>query len=152
MEVNDTLIRTLATLMDETGLTEIEIADGDKRVRVNRAPAAISAAIPAMQSASSAAPAPGVTVEGSAEAAKPAINAADALTSPMVGTVYLQAEPNAPPFAKVGDSVKAGQTVLIIEAMKVMNPIKAHKSGTVTQLLVADAQPVEYGEALMIIE
>ena len=77
---------------------------------------------------------------------------ADALTSPMVGTAYLQSEPNTPPFVKAGDAVKAGQTVLIIEAMKVMNPIKAHKNGTVTQILIADAQPVEYGEVLMIIE
>jgi acetyl-CoA carboxylase biotin carboxyl carrier protein len=151
MEVNDTLIRTLARLMDETGLTEIELADGDKRVRVNRA-APMTAAMAAAPAAWPVPPAPPVTVDGAAEPAKPAVNAADALTSPMVGTVYLQAEPNTPAFVKVGDAVKAGQTVLIIEAMKVMNPIKAHKSGIVTQLLVADAQPVEYGEALMIIE
>ena len=138
-------IRKLAELMSETGLTEIEVEEGDRRVRVSRGGSAVHVAAPVVHAAPAAAAAP----------AAPAANLANhpgAVTSPMVGTAYLQAEPNAPRFVGVGDTVGAGDTVLIIEAMKVMNPIKAPRGGTVTQILVEDGQPVEYGEPLLIIE
>jgi acetyl-CoA carboxylase biotin carboxyl carrier protein len=145
-DINDELVRRLARLLDETGLSEIEFAEGQKRIRVTRqvAPvAAVHAPIAAAPAPAPAAPAP---------AAVPAAKHPGALASPMVGTAYLSPEPGAPPFVRVGDAVKAGQTLLIVEAMKVMNPIKAHRAGTVTQVLVEDAQPVEFGEVLMVIE
>ncbi|HYG87388.1 MAG TPA: acetyl-CoA carboxylase biotin carboxyl carrier protein [Azospirillum sp.] len=148
-DIDGDLIRKIADLLRETGLNEIEFAEGDKRLRITRsAPAAahvVHAAVPA------AAPVP----TGSASvAAAPTTGAAHpgAVTSPMVGTAYASPEPGAAPFVKVGDTVKAGQTILIIEAMKVMNPIKAPRGGTVSEILVADAQPVEFGEVLMVIE
>jgi acetyl-CoA carboxylase biotin carboxyl carrier protein len=143
-DIDPEAIRKLAELMTETGLSEIELAEGDRRVRVSRAtaaPAAVHFAAPAAAAPASAAPA----------AASPAAHPG-AVISPMVGTAYLQAEPGAPPFVTVGSQVKVGDTLLIIEAMKVMNPIKASKGGTLTQVLVSDGQPVEYGEPLMIIE
>jgi acetyl-CoA carboxylase biotin carboxyl carrier protein len=144
-DIDPEAIRKLAELMTETGLSEIELAEGDRRVRVSRA-----AAAPAVHFAAPAAPAP-VAAAAPAAAVSPATHPG-AVISPMVGTAYLQAEPGAPPFAAVGNQVKVGDTLLIIEAMKVMNPIKASKGGTVTQVLVTDGQPVEYGEPLMIIE
>lgn len=145
-DIDGDLIRKLADLLRETGLNEIEFAEGEKRIRVNRgvsAPLAVQAAV--------AAPAP---VAAPAVAASPAAAAAHpgAVKSPMVGTAYAAPEPGAAPFVRVGDTVKAGQTLLIIEAMKVMNPIKAPKGGTVVEVMVSDSQPVEYGEVLMIIE
>jgi acetyl-CoA carboxylase biotin carboxyl carrier protein len=145
-DIDPEAIRKLAELMTETGLSEIELAEGDRRVRVSRAMTA--AANPAVHFAAPAAAAP-------AAAAPAAVSPAShpgAVISPMVGTAYLQAEPGAPPFAAVGSQVKVGDTLLIIEAMKVMNPIKASKGGTVTQVLIDDGQPVEYGEPLMIVE
>ena len=144
-DIDPDSIRKLAELMTETGLSEIELAEGDRRVRVSRAtaaaaPAAIHFAAPAAAPASSA-----------AAAANPASHPG-AVISPMVGTAYLQAEPGAPPFVSVGSPVRVGDTLLIIEAMKVMNPIKASKGGTLKEVLVSDGQPVEYGEPLMIIE
>lgn len=144
-DIDGDLIRKLADLLRETGLNEIEFAEGEKRIRVNRgvtAPMAVHAAVPAAPVA--AAPA---AVTPASAAAHPG-----AVKSPMVGTAYAAAEPGGTPFVRVGDSVKAGQTVLIIEAMKVMNPIKAPKGGTIVEIMVSDAQPVEYGEVLMIIE
>ena len=147
-DINDEFVRRLARLLDETGLTEIELAEGQKRIRVTRAvaPAAMIAAAPApvaaVPMATAAAPA----------AALPSAKHPGSLTSPMVGTAYVGPDPTSPPFVRVGDAVKQGQTVLIIEAMKVMNPIKAHKGGVVSQILVADAQPVEFGEVLLVIE
>lgn len=143
-DIDGDLIRKLADLLKETGLSEIEFAEGDKRLRVTRAVAAQTAV-------AVAAPAP---VAVAAPAAKPAGGGlpAGAVTSPMVGTAYLAPEPGAAMFVRVGDPVKAGQTLLIIEAMKVMNPIKAPKSGTLTEVFISDAQPVEYGEPLMVIE
>jgi acetyl-CoA carboxylase biotin carboxyl carrier protein len=147
-DINDDFVRRLARLLDETGLTEIELAEGQKRIRVTRAvaPAAMIAAAPA--------PAAAVPMATAAApvAAAPSAKHPGSLTSPMVGTAYVGPDPNSPPFVRVGDAVKQGQTVLIIEAMKVMNPIKAHKGGVVTQILVADAQPVEFGEVLLVIE
>jgi acetyl-CoA carboxylase biotin carboxyl carrier protein len=142
-DIDPEAIRKLAELMTETGLSEIELAEGDRRVRVSRAAAASE-----VRFAAPAAPAPAAAA---AAAASPATHPG-AVISPMVGTAYLQAEPGAPPFVPVGSPVQVGDTLLIIEAMKVMNPIKASKGGTLTQVLVSDGQPVEYGEPLMIIE
>ncbi len=145
-DIDGELVRKLADLLRETGLTEVEFADGDRRIRVTRqtAVAAVSVAAPV----AAAAPSPGASRPGMGAALVPP----GAVTSPMVGTAYIAPEPGAAPYARVGESVKAGQTVMIIEAMKVMNPIKAPRSGTVTQVLVSDAQPVEFGEVLLIIE
>lgn len=143
------LIRELALILKEADLTEVEVAEGEKRLRVKRE---VTVAAPASYSTVVAAPAaaPAAAAPVMAAAAAPA-NDADAMTSPMVGTAYLSPKPGDPAFVKVGDSVKEGQTVLIIEAMKVMNPIKATKSGTVKDVLVKDAQPVEFGQALLVI-
>lgn len=143
-EPDEALIRRLAALLEETGLSEIEYEADGRRIRVGRgAGTAFGAA-----TAPSPAPAPqaGPAPEGE-EALPPG-----AVTSPMVGTVYAAAEPGAAPLIKVGDSVKEGQTLLIIEAMKVMNPLASPRAGTVTRILVADGQPVEFGELLLIIE
>jgi acetyl-CoA carboxylase biotin carboxyl carrier protein len=141
-DIDPDTIRTLALLMTETSLSEIEVSDGDRRIRVSRAaPQSMVASIPAPV-APPQAPATPVSAAGHP----------GAITSPMVGTAYLQAEPGAPPFVSVGDLVKVGDTLVIIEAMKVMNPIKAPRGGTVTRILIADGQPVEYGEPLVIVE
>ena len=130
------LIRTLAALLTETGLSEIEYAIGDRRIRVARAAVGLPPTLAAPISAGAA---------GS-------IEHPGAVKSPMVGTVYLAPQPGAPPFVRLGDVVAEGQPLLIIEAMKVMNQIRAHRAGRVAQILVADAQPVEYGAVLMLIE
>ena len=145
-DIDTEFVRKLAQLLQETGLGEIELADGDKRIRVAR-PAVTVAAAPIAASAAVAA----------AVAAAPAADAdlgkhPGAVKSPMVGTAYLAAEPGKPNFVAVGDKVTAGQTLLIIEAMKTFNPIKAPKAGTVTQILIDNARPVEFGEPLMIVE
>jgi acetyl-CoA carboxylase biotin carboxyl carrier protein len=129
------LIRKLAALLTETGLTEIEYAIGNQRIRVARA-----AAAPA---ASPLAPPP-------AHAAS--VEHPGAVKAPMVGTAYLAPQPGEPPFVRLGDIVTEGQPLLIIEAMKVMNQIRAHRAGRIAQILIADAQPVEYGASLMLIE
>ncbi len=139
-DIDEALIRKLAKLLKETGLTEIEFETDDARIRVNAGgtgPAVVAA--PAMAAPAAAAPA---AAEGPA---------AGSVSSPMVGTAYLSPEPNAAAFVKVGDRVAKGQTILIIEAMKVMNPIPAPHAGTVTQILVQDGQPVEFGEPLMVV-
>jgi acetyl-CoA carboxylase biotin carboxyl carrier protein len=138
------MIRKLAAVIEETGLTEIEYADGDRRIRVARQPATPGVVMqaPAQPEAKPAQPAgPG-----------PAAPSANAVVSPMVGTVYLAAEPGAAPFVKAGDRVAEGQTLLIIEAMKVMNPIKSPRAGTVGQVLVKNAEPVEYGQPLIVVD
>jgi acetyl-CoA carboxylase biotin carboxyl carrier protein len=147
-DIDGDLVRKLAGLLEETGLTEIEFAEGEKRIRVTK-----GGTTPAFyaQAPASAAPAPAAATT-SPPAALGVSSHAGALTSPMVGTAYVSSEPGGAPFVRVGDTVKAGQTVLIIEAMKVMNPIKAPKAGTVSQILVGDGQPVEFGEVLMTIE
>jgi len=146
-DIDGEFIRKLASLLEETGLTEIEFAEGESRIRVARGGQTIVAAAPMAAAAAPAASAAPAATPASSLASHPG-----ALTSPMVGTAYVAAEPGGAPFVNVGDTVKAGQTVLIIEAMKVMNPIKAPKAGKVTQILVSDAQPVEYGEVLLVIE
>jgi acetyl-CoA carboxylase biotin carboxyl carrier protein len=142
LAIDPELIRALAKLLEETGLGEIEFAEGDRRIRVARPAAAASATVYA-----AAAPASALPAAAAADAAP-----ANAVTSPMVGTVYLAAEPGAPHFVKVGDRVREGQTLLIIEAMKVMNPIRAPRSGAVTRIMVSNGSPVEYGEPLLVIE
>lgn len=150
MKIDHEAIKNLASLLNETGLSEIEVTDGDKSVRVTKSlnVQTVAAAAPAI-AAPAAAP---VVAESGNVAALSADNHPGAVKSPMVGTAYLQSEPNAPRFVTKGATVKAGDTLLIIEAMKVMNPIKAEKSGTVTDILIDDAQPVEFGQALLIIE
>ena len=143
-DIDEALIRKLAKLLKETGLTEIEFETDDARIRVNAgASGPVIAAAPA-----SAAPA---AIAAAAPAATADAPAAGSVSSPMVGTAYLSPEPNAAAFVKVGDRVAKGQTILIIEAMKVMNPIPAPHAGTVTQILVQDGQPVEFGEPLMVV-
>jgi acetyl-CoA carboxylase biotin carboxyl carrier protein len=146
MNVDTALVRELAEMLAETGLTEIEVEDGNRKVRVARGGVAMTA--PAAIAAPAAAPSPSAAAPAAPEAG---VEVAGALKSPMVGTVYLTPEPGAPAFVKVGDSVKQGDTLLIIEAMKVMNPIAADKAGTVQAVLVENAQPVEYDQPLVVI-
>lgn len=144
--LDEDAVRKLSNLLDENGLTEIEYEAGGHRIRLARGGQAVAIQAPLV----GAAPGP-ATAAASAAAGADAVPA-NALTAPMVGTAYTAAEPNADPFIKVGDSVKEGQTLLIIEAMKVMNQIPSPRAGRVTQILVEDGQPVEYGEPLMVIE
>jgi acetyl-CoA carboxylase biotin carboxyl carrier protein len=149
MQVDAELVRQLAVLLDDTNLTEIEVQDGERRIRVARN-ITVAAAAPAY------APAPVAAVAAPAAAqAAPETPAADhpgTVKSPMVGTVYLAAEPGAKQFASAGDKVSAGQTLLIVEAMKVMNAIAAPRAGTVKQVLVDNGQPVEFDQPLIIVE
>ena len=142
------LIRALARLLAETGLGEIEYTVGRHRLRVARAAAAVGALPPAVAAV------PGTAPETGANAAPEAVTAdhPGALTAPMVGMIYLAPEPGAAPFVRVGDTVVIGQTLLIIEAMKVMNEIRSRRPGRVVRIFAADAQPVEYGAVLMLIE
>ena len=147
------LIRSLADILNETDLTEIEVEQGELRIRVARE-ITMTAAAPVQYAAA--------PVAHAAPAAAPASMPSDPATivsrkgeevkSPMVGTAYLQPSPEAPAFIKPGDKVKKGQTLLIVEAMKTMNPIQAPRDGVVSEILVGDAQPVEYGEALVMLE
>ena len=146
MRVDGALLRELAELLSTNDLTEIEVEDGDRKIKVRRegmpvmayapAPAPVAAAVPAAVAPAEAAPAAPV----------------DAVKSPMVGTAFLAPEPGAKPFITPGQTVKAGDTLLIIEAMKVMNPIVAPKAGKVAQILIGDAQPVEFDQPLVVIE
>jgi acetyl-CoA carboxylase biotin carboxyl carrier protein len=148
MQVDIKLVRQLAELLNETGLTEIEVEDDDRKIRVARTVQAASVAVAAPAPAAAPAAAP----VAAPVAPTPPADHPGALKSPMVGTVYLAASPEAAPFVSVGDTVKEGDTVVIIEAMKVMNPITATKGGKVTQVLVANGQPVEYDQPLVVIE
>jgi acetyl-CoA carboxylase biotin carboxyl carrier protein len=154
MQVDVKLVRELAKMLDATNLTEIEVADGERRIRVARKPAAQNGTFTAPPASSvAAAPAAAAPVAAPVPTAE-AVAAADkanAVKSPMVGTCYLSPEPEAPNFVKVGDSVKAGQTLLIVEAMKVMNPITAPAAGTVKAILVESGQPVEYDQPLIVV-
>ena len=143
-------IKELAELLSETGLTEIEVETGDMRIKVARQGTAVSGIVPqvaAAPAAAEAAPEPKEAAPAPAPADHPG-----GVKSPMVGTAYLAPEPGSANFVKVGDTVSEGQTILIVEAMKTMNPIGAPKSGKVTQILVSNEQPVEFDEVLMIIE
>ena|SRR5690606_15313751 len=147
------LVRQLADILNETDLTEIEVERDKVKIRVARTVtmAAAPAAYAPPPALSAAAPAPAAAPAAGAPAAAPA-RSGEEVKSPMVGTVYLQPSPGADPFVKVGDKVKAGQTLLIVEAMKTMNPIPAPRDGVVSEVLVGDAQPVEFGEALVVLE
>jgi acetyl-CoA carboxylase biotin carboxyl carrier protein len=152
------LIRTLARLLDETGLTEIDYAVGDQRLHVARKPEPVVAAPINAQpaQASSGEPAPGKSAANGANGIDhSSANGAEnpgTLKAPLVGIAYLGAEPGTPPYVRVGDTVTEGQTLLIIEAMKVMNQIRAPRAGRIAHVYIADAEPVEYGTALMLIE
>ena len=148
--VDHDLIRELTKLLDETGLTEIEIEQDGQRVRVARSATAAAPTSPAAP-ASAPAAAPQAVAE-SIVAPLDLSKHPGVVTSPMVGTAYVAPEPGAQPFVEVGSKVKAGDTLLIIEAMKTMNQIPAPRAGTVMQILFEDGQPVEFGESLMIIE
>ena len=142
-DLDSDFVRKLAKLLEETGLSEIEYAEGDKKIRCATGGAHTSV----VHTPAPVAPAP------AAAAAKAETEAANgtAVAAPMVGTVYLAATPGGTPFVKVGDKIKQGDTLVIIEAMKVMNPIKAAKGGTIAEILVEDAKPVEFGETLLVI-
>lgn len=144
MFVDQDVIRDLATLLNETDLTEIEVQDGERKIRVVRN---ISVAAPVAIVAAPAISAPVAPETAVADKDHPGT-----VASPMVGTLYMAADPESDDFIKVGDEVAVGQTLMIIEAMKVMNQIPAPKSGTVTKILVENAQPVEFGDPLVIIE
>jgi len=144
-EVNEELVRKLADLLQETGLNEIEYEVNNHRIRVAKSAGVTTVAAPAAVAAAPCKP------------QAPAAGATDAvptgaITAPMVGTVYVASEPSSPPFVKVGDEITEGQVLLIIEAMKVMNPLVSPRAGTIKQILVTDGQPVEYGEPLLVIE
>src|SRR5688572_18970245 len=149
------LVRKLADILTETGSSEIEVEHGALKIRVAKtltaAPAPVHYA-PAPAPAAAAAPAPATAATPAAAPAAPVRASGDEVKSPMVGTIYLQPNPGSPAFVKVGDTVEAGQTLFIIEAMKTMNPIPAPKAGKLVEILVEDAQPVEFGEPLAIIE
>jgi acetyl-CoA carboxylase biotin carboxyl carrier protein len=145
LNVDTALIETLAELLQRTGLTEIEISEGDARIRVAREQTSMVAHVPHAPR-----PVPAAPIAATEPAA--AERHPGAVRAPMVGTVYLTPEPGAPPFVSLGDEIREGQTLLIIEAMKVMNPIRAPLGGRLVQLLVNSGDPVEYGELLMIIE
>jgi acetyl-CoA carboxylase biotin carboxyl carrier protein len=153
-EIDAALVRQLAEILNETDLTEVEVERGELRIRVAReitmhaAPVQYAAA-PAPAAAPVAAAAP---VSMPSDPATIVARAGDEVKSPMVGTAYLQASPEAPAFVQPGDKVKKGQTLLIVEAMKTMNPIQAPRDGVVVEILVGDAQPVEYGEPLVLLE
>ncbi|MXP41192.1 acetyl-CoA carboxylase biotin carboxyl carrier protein [Altererythrobacter soli] len=146
MTIDEKLVRQLADVLADTGLTEIEVEEGDRRIRVSRAAVAAPAQQIMAQPMAAQAPPP------SAQPAAPAEpDHSNAIKSPMVGTVYLAPEPGADDFVKVGDQVKAGDTLLIVEAMKVMNPITAPSAGVVKQILVENAQPVEFDQPMIVV-
>lgn len=150
--VDHDLIRELAELLTETGLTEIEFERDDTRIRVARNQMPVAAQFPSVPATPSP---PAQQPEQPKPPAAPSEDMAEhpgVVLSPMVGTAYFSPEPGARPFVDVGETVREGQTVLIVEAMKTMNQIPAPRSGTVTRMLIEDGQPVEYGEPLMIIE
>jgi acetyl-CoA carboxylase biotin carboxyl carrier protein len=148
MKVDVALVRELAQLVSDSGLTEIEVEDGDRKIRVARQLSAAPVAYAAAPAPVAAAPAAAPAATAAPEAAP---THADAVKSPMVGTVYLAPEPGAANFKSVGDSVKEGETILIIEAMKVMNAIPAPKGGKLTTVLVENGQPVEFDQPLFVI-
>jgi acetyl-CoA carboxylase biotin carboxyl carrier protein len=144
MQVDTNLVRELAEMLNDTGLSEITVEDGERKIKVSRTMTAVASAAPVY------APAP-APLAPAAAAAAPVVSA-NALKSPMVGTAYLTPDPDAAAFVSVGDKVAAGDTLLIIEAMKVMNPIVAVSGGTVKAILVESGQPVEFDQPLMVIE
>lgn len=150
MDIDADAIKELAKLLEETALNEIEVVDGDKAIRVSKGGGngnVVQAAPVSMPSDPTLPQAANTQAPDTVAHSHPG-----AVTSPMVGTAYMKPDPNSEPFVQKGSTVNAGDTLMIIEAMKVMNPIKADKAGTVTKVLVEDAQPVEFGDVLMVIE
>jgi acetyl-CoA carboxylase biotin carboxyl carrier protein len=153
MNIDSKLVRELAELLGETGLSEIEVEDGDRKIRVARTISAAPVASVAVPAAPAPVAAPAAAPAAPAAPAEPAApSMANAVKSPMVGTSYLAPEPGAAPFISIGATVKIGDPLLIIEAMKVMNPITAERAGKVTAILVEDGQPVEFDQPLVVIE
>ena len=148
MRVDTALVKELAKLLSANELTEIEVVDGDRKIKVKREATPVVAYAPAPAAVS----APAAAALPAAVEAAPAAAPVDAVKSPMVGTAYLSPEPGAKPFIAPGQQIKQGDTLLIIEAMKVMNPITAPKAGKVAQILIGDAQPVEFDQPLVVIE
>ncbi|MBB4153300.1 acetyl-CoA carboxylase biotin carboxyl carrier protein [Sphingomonas jinjuensis] len=152
MQVDVDLVRQLAELLDATNLTEVEVEEGDRKIRVARkaapaaAPAPVYHAAPPVSAPAATAPA------AEAPVVSDAASSASAVRSPMVGTAYLSAEPGAKPFIAVGQRVAAGDTLLIVEAMKVMNPITAPSAGTVTAIMIENGQPVEFDQPLVVVD
>ncbi|MEQ8354191.1 MAG: acetyl-CoA carboxylase biotin carboxyl carrier protein subunit [Kiloniellaceae bacterium] len=144
-DVNEELVRKLADLLEETGLNEIEYEVDNHRIRVAKSAGITTVAAPA-------AVAPCIPHTPASAPGAPEAVPAGAVTAPMVGTVYVASEPGAAPLVKVGDAVTEGQVLLIIEAMKVMNPLASPRAGTIKQIMITDGQPVEYGEPLLVIE
>ncbi|HEX4737220.1 MAG TPA: acetyl-CoA carboxylase biotin carboxyl carrier protein [Allosphingosinicella sp.] len=151
MRIEAELVRQLAELLNQNDLTEIEVEDGDRRIVVKRG-VVVAAAAPAPAAPPPPPPPPGPAPAGLSGAAVAPAAHPGAVKSPMVGTVFLSGEPGSKPFVAPGDKVKEGDTLLIVEAMKVMNQISAPRAGTVREILVVDAQPVEYDQPLVIIE
>jgi acetyl-CoA carboxylase biotin carboxyl carrier protein len=154
MRIDAALVRELAQLLTDNELTEIEVQDGERRIKVSREPPpVITSAPPALPSATGAAPAlTAPPMHGKEDIREPTEEVAGhTVKSPMVGTAFLSPEPGSKPFVAVGDAVKAGDTLLIVEAMKVMNPITAPEGGVVKKLLVSDGQPVEFDQPLVVI-
>ena len=149
MRVDSALLRELAELLSANDLTEIEVEDGDRKIKVRREAAPVTYAHAASAPVQHAAPAAAAPAAAPAAEAAPA--AVDAVKSPMVGTAFLSPEPGAKPFVEVGNAVKAGDTLLIVEAMKVMNPITAPEGGVIKKILIADGQPVEFDQPLVVI-
>jgi acetyl-CoA carboxylase biotin carboxyl carrier protein len=152
MKVDIDLVRQLAELLDATALTEIEVEHGDRKIRVARKAAAVNAAPAQYAPPPPPPPAPSPTTAPVEVGAPAPVASAHAVKSPMVGTVYLSPEPGAKAFAAVGQRVAAGDTLVIVEAMKVMNPIVAPSAGTVTAVLVESGQPVEFDQPLIVVE
>jgi acetyl-CoA carboxylase biotin carboxyl carrier protein len=151
MRIDPDLVRELAELLTANELTEIEVADGNRRIKVSRdLPPVIAASTPALPMAAAAEHAVAPAPSGAEKAAAEEV-AGTAVKSPMVGTAFLSAQPGAKQFVEVGDAVKAGDTLLIVEAMKVMNPITAPSGGVVKKLLVSDGQPVEFDQPLVVV-
>lgn len=154
-EIDAALVRQLAEILNETDLTEVEVERGELRIRVAREITVNAAPVQYAAAPAPAAAAPAAAVAPAAMPSDPATivaRAGEEVKSPMVGTAYLQASPEAPAFVQPGDKVKKGQTLLIVEAMKTMNPIQAPRDGVVAEILVGDAQPVEFGEPLVLLE
>lgn len=152
-------LKTLIDLVAESGISELEITEGEGKVRIVKGPAPMPAgympapmAAPMVPVAAAPAPAPAASAPVAAEAPPPAAAAGHVVKSPMVGTFYRSANPNSPPFVEIGAQVKEGDTLCIVEAMKLMNEIESDKTGTVKAILVENGQPVEYGQPLFVIE
>jgi acetyl-CoA carboxylase biotin carboxyl carrier protein len=151
MRIDPALVRELAQLLTDNELTEIEVQDGERRIKVAREAPALVAAAPTTAAAAPALTAPPMHAKEDVGATAAEEISGHTVKSPMVGTAYLSAEPGAKPFIEVGTPVKAGDTLLIVEAMKVMNPITAPEGGVVKKIIIADGQPVEFDQPLVII-